>query len=716
MHAIRWFLLWLIASTASASDDRPSMSGAHGKEARVVEDDYSYLEDADDPRTRAWLKAQNDRTATALQGARYQRFSDIALQAEQDVSRFEALAVPGGIPLRDGWIYQHWSDEQHPKGVWRRARFDAFVRGEPQWEVLLDVDALSSRENKSWMFLEAVFSPGGKRALIRFSEGGSNVNEWREFSIESRAFVADGFVVPAALAAYADWRDENTLFVSADFGPGTLSAAGEPLVVKQWMRGQSLRDAREIFRAKADASSAEIYLHDIDSSAKGQRTLTILTRDKYLAHTWWQFDERSHGTRMTLPAQISSFTSIAGHYVFHSSADWSIGGRTWRAGDLLAISKAEITQPAPKVRLVLAVGEDEAIQFVTRAKDALLIHGTALGASVLWAVRPALDWSPVRIAMPVHGSIVPCCVDDRGTDVFVLYQTYLQPPALYRVDVGSGKATAIDDVAPQFDAAAFVTQQWHAKSVDGTLVPYFITYRKDLRFDGNTPTLIHGYGAAGASLSPRYSATLGKLWLERGGAYVDANVRGGVERGQQWHVTGAQRERTYEDMIAVADDLIRRKVTRPKRIGVMGQSAGGLLAAVVINRRPEIFGAAVLRVPLLDQFRMDLAMGTPGSSHAEFGSPHEPAGLVFLQRTSPFQNLERRSGFPAPLIITAANDQNVFPAQARRFAAKMERLGMPFYFYEAPEGGHAAAAGRVEQARLDVLIFSYLDQQLMNSR
>jgi len=713
MRALGPILLWFIASVAALRDDG-SAANAHGKEARMAKDDYSFLEDVDDPRTRAWLDAQHDRIVTTL---RFKRFSDVALQAAQDVSRFEALAVPGGIPLRDGWIYQHWSDGQHAKGLWRRARFDAFVRGQSQWEVLLDLDALCARENKSWVFLEAVFSPGGKRALIRLADGGSNVNEWREFSIEGGAFVTDGFVVPAALAAYADWRDEDTLLVSADFGPGSLSAAGEPLVVKQWKRGQALRDAEEIFRAAADASSAEIFMHENDGLPAGPRSLTILSRDKNLAHTWWQIDGHGRATRMTMPSQISSFTSIAGHYVFHSSSDWVTGGRTWRAGDLLAIRKTEITKPEPEVRLVLSVGPDEAVQFVTRAKNALLIHGTALGASALWAVKPWKDWSTTRVAMPANGSIAPCTVDDRSTDAFVLYQTYLQPPTLYRVAVETGGATSMaGDVAPQFDTSRLVTEHWQAQSADGTRVPYFITYRKDLRFDGSTPTLIHGYGAAGASLSPRYSATLGKLWLERGGVYVDANVRGGVERGQKWHVTGVHRERTYEDMLAIADDLIRRRVTRPKRIGIMGHSAGGLLAAVVMNRRPDLFGAAVLRSALLDQFRMDLAMGTPGASYPEFGSPLEPAGLAFLQRTSPFQNLQRRPDFPVPLIITAANDQNVFPAQARRYAAKLERLGLPFYFYEAPEGGHAAAASRLEQAQLDALIFSYLERQLANSR
>lgn len=696
-------LLWcFIASAAAAGDDAP-----------MIKDELSFLEDAEDPRTRAWLRTQHDRTAAALQGERFHLFSDRALQAAREVSRFEALAVPGGSPLRDGWIYQHWSDQQHPKGVWRRARFDAFVRGEPQWDVLLDLDALSTRENKSWLFLEAIFSPGGRRALIRLSDGGSNVNEWREFSIDSRGFVCDGFIVPAALAAYADWQDENTLLVSADFGPNSLSAAGEPLVVKRWVRGQSLRDAPEIFRASSDAASAEVYLHESPADANGARSITILTRDKYLAHTWWQLDERGRATRMMLPAQIGSLTYIAGHYVFHSKVAWSVGGGIWRAGDLLAIPKSEITHLTPTVRLVLAAEEDEAIHFVTRARDSLLIHGTALGASVAWVVRPRPDWSATRIALPANGSIVPCTVEDGGTGAFVLYQTYLQPPTLYRVDLDDGKAAPIGgDVSAQFDASPFVTEQWQARSADGTLVPYFITYRKDLRFDGDTPTLVHGYGAAGASLSPRYSSTLGALWLARGGAYVDANVRGGSERGEKWHVTGAQRERTYEDMVSVVEDLIRRKVTRAKRVGVMGQSAGGLLAAVVINRRPELFGAAVLRVALLDQFRMDLAMGTPGSSYAEFGSPQEPDGLAFLQRTSPFQNLQRRAECPAPLIITAANDSNVFPAQARRYAAKLERLGMPFYFYEAAEGGHAAAGSRIEQARLDALIYSYLDMQL----
>lgn len=702
MRVIELLLLCFIASSAAAGDDVP-----------MIKDELSFLEDADDPRTRAWIHSQQDRTAAALQGERFRSFNERALQAAREVSRFEALAVPGGSPLRDGWIYQHWSDQQHPRGVWRRARFDAFVQGEPHWDVLLDLDALAAREKKSWQFLEAVFSPGGKSALIRLSDGGSNINEWRELSIERRGFVGDGFIVPGALAAYADWQDENTLLVSADFGPGTLSAAGEPLVIKRWVRGQSLRDAPEIFRGAPDAASAEIYLHENDSAAKGPRSLTVLTRDRYMSHTWWQIDERGQATRMTLPSQIGSLTLIAGHYVFHSKVEWSVAGRTWRAGDLLAIQKSQITQATPTVRLVLAAAEDESIHFVTHAKDALLIHGTALGASILWAVRPRLDWSTTRVPMPPNGSIVPCMTDDRSTNVFVLYQAYLQPPTLYRVDVSNGKAAPIGgEVSAQFDTSVLMTEQWQAKSADGTLVPYFITYRKDLRTAGDMPTLVHGYGAAGASLSPRYSATLGALWLARGGIYVDANVRGGSERGERWHVTGVHRERTYEDMVAVIEDLIRRKVTRPKRVGIMGQSAGGLLAAVVLNRRPELLGAAVLRVPLLDQLRMDLAMGTPGSSFAEFGSPQEPDGLAFLRRTSPFQNLRRRADFPTPLIITAANDQNVFPAQARRYAAKLQRLGLPFYFYEALEGGHAAAGDRIEQARLDALIYSYLDSQL----
>jgi prolyl oligopeptidase len=717
MRVIELLLLCFTAGAAPATDDGPSVNGAHGKEARMAKDEFSFLENAADPRTQAWLTTQNDRTAKALQGTTFRSFTDLALQAAGEVGRFERLAVTGAVALREGWIYQHWSDQGHPKGLWRRARFDAFVRGQPRWDVLLDIDALSARERKSWLFLEAVFSPEGKRALIRFSDGGSNINEWREFNLDSRAFVPGGFIVPAALAAYADWLDDDSLLVSADFGPGTLSAAGEPLVVKRWVRGQSLRDAQEIFRAPPEASSAEIYLHENDSATKGPRSITILTRDEHLLHTWWQLDERGRLMRMTLPSQIGSLASIAGHYVFHSKVDWSVGDRTWRAGDLLAIATSEITQPAPTVRLVLAAAKDETIQLVTRAQEGLLIHGTALGASVVWAVKPTTGWSTTRIAMPANGSITPCMVDPAGASAFVLYQSYLQPPVLYKVDAGNGTATAIGgDVTATFNASAFVTEQWQAKSADGTLVPYFITYPKDLRLDGSTPTLVHGYGAAGGSLSPRYSSTLGMLWLERGGVYVDANVRGGAERGAKWHVTGVHRERTYEDMLAVVEDLIRRKVTRPKRIGIMGQSAGGLLAAVMLNQRPELFGAAVLRVPLLDQFRMDLAMGTPGSSYAEFGSPQEPQGLAFLQRTSPFQNLQRRADFAAPLIITAANDQNVFPAQARRYAAKLDRLGLPFYFYEASAGGHAAAADRIEQARLDALIFSYLDRQLVNAR
>lgn len=301
-------------------------------------------------------------------------------------------------------------------------------------------------------------------------------------------------------------------------------------------------------------------------------------------------------------------------------------------------------------------------------------------------------------------------------DVFVLYEDFLQSPTLYQFNAKRNLAAGVIRSPSEFESDPFLTEQVEAKSTDGTSVPYFIVRPRHMRYDGQWPVLVTGYGAAGGSLKPAYHPEVGKLWLEQGGIYVAANIRGGQERGEAWHVTGIHRQRTYDDMAAIVRDLIKRGITEPKRIGVMGYSAGGLVAGVMLTQYPGLLGAAILRAPKLDNFRYDLSVGTSDYQKREYGSPDKPDERAFLERTSPFQNLRRSPEFPAPLILTATNDENVRPAQARRFAAKAESLQLPFFFYEAPDGGHSGSGPGVPAARLNALMYTYLARALIDER
>jgi prolyl oligopeptidase len=372
-------------------------------------------------------------------------------------------------------------------------------------------------------------------------------------------------------------------------------------------------------------------------------------------------------------------------------------------------------KPLPRVQLVFEPGPDTAVSNVIgRTGLGLLFSGLTVGNGRAWHARfESGKWKVVPITLPDHGLVMPVGTDPRSDIALILYQSFLQPGTLYSVDLAEGRAKEIARRESTFDTHRFVTEQLEAKSKDGVCVPYFLVRPRALAFDGQAPTVVQGYGAFGAPVLPFYSATIGNLWLERGGVYVLAAVRGGSDRGRAWYVTRTNRQHTYDDAIAVVEDLIRRKITSARRIGFEGWSAGGLLAGVMLTQRPDLFGAVLLKAPVLDEFRLDLgALGADFYTH-EYGSPDVPEERAFLDRTSPFQNLRKIANFPKPLLLTSTTDETVHPAQPRRFAAKMESLGLPFFFYESSEGGHAIASTLEQRAQLDALVYTYFARQIM---
>jgi prolyl oligopeptidase len=709
----------------SANSTESTQLAANGLRERAMGTDaFSYLEDSSSERSRAWVHAQNERTLRELQGdSRYQKYFHAALESEHsdgDADDAGLITKPGWMSLQDGYIYQVWDDDKHSRGVWRRASLASFLSRKPLWQELLDIDALCAAEKQDWTFASASVSPNGRRALVQLSRGGSISSVWREFDFTTLAFVPHGFSTPLSRDGNAAWRTDDVVLVDANFGPGSVNAAGTPLVVKKWRRGQSLMEGEDLFRGTAGDGGVHVGVFDAMygsiSDEDGNRVLHVVHEDAQQRWTWWRVGHNDQLERLTLPPK-PGVVFYKDHYITLLLSDWSVGGHTWKQGSVISISRSEASKDVPRVEVVMPPPLEASVDFIAATTpSALLLFGSHLGNGRVWRARlHAKAWTVDLVPLPEHGSIIQGAADIRSDSVFVRYESFLQAPALYVIDARHNRATLFATSPPQFDASLFVTEQWEAKSADGTLVPYFVVRPRTLGFDGRSPVLALGYGAGGGSQTPQYSGTLGRLWLQQGGVYAVANIRGGSERGAGWHVVGAERRHTYEDMIAVTEDLIRRNVTASGKVGFIGYSAGGILGGVMLNKRPDLFGAAVLKAPVLDEFRRDLMMGMPDGWNPEFGSLQDPKVKDFLERYSPFQNLRADAAMPRPLIVTSSTDETVPPAQARRYAAKLDSLNKPFLFYETREGGHGLAATSEGRAQLQALIYTYLARQLLNA-
>ena len=690
----------------------------------MTTDEYSYLEDGTTQRALTWVRRQNQRTSSEIESdPRFEQFRKFALGSEATVDQPGAAGrvIPGSFAIDHGWVYQIVRDTRNPRGLLRRIKWNAFLRHELTWIDLVDIDALAKEESSNWILLYAYFSPAGGRCLLQFSKSGSDETAWREFDVDKRRFVEEGFNVSRGSSTHIAWSTDDSVLLSTDCGPGSINAAGLPLLVKRWHRGESIEKATEVFRGRPDDFFVGVQEEDFgspDSPADGRsRTVLIVEWTRDHIQTWWQADSAGHLERLNLPSKLAARPSRFGdEYLIMPTEDWVLRERKWPANSLLAVRIKSIVDASPEVRQVMAPSEGVALRWWMKTESGLVVCGSSANSELLWRVRDmGKSWHATSMNFPALGSVSPIMSSETAGVAFVKYTGVLHPTTIYKVDVARLTLESFEANPSEFDSDKFLAESLRATSSDGTQVPYVLVRSKTLSFDGRSPVLLEGYGAAGAPApTSEYSGTLGKLWLERGGSYAVADVRGGMGHVPGWWVKGAQRYHTYDDMEAVALDLINRKITSTGRLAIKGHSAGGLLAAVVMTRKPALFGAAILEAALLDQFRMDLVIGQRAMD-ADFGSPEIPEEKLFLERTSPFQNLRAGMSLPKPLIITSTTDQTVFPAQARRFAAKLEDLGIPFLFRETSEGGHSMASTPGERADLDALIYTYLSQRLLDS-
>jgi prolyl oligopeptidase len=681
--------------------------------ASAADDPYLWLEQVDSPRALDWVRAENGKTLSVLEkDPRFERFHAEALAIAETKDRIPAPAQIGGR------VFNFWQDAEHVRGLWRvttPADYDA--GGTPHWKAVLDLDQVAQAEHANWVWEGADCEHREERlCLISLSDGGEDAVTVREFDLRRGAFVAQGFALPKGKQR-ATWADADTLLVAREWAPGELTTSGYPFVVKALHRGQPLSAAKEIFRGQASDGGYGVEPHAF-ADARGHRALTIerplstFESEKYLVTP-------AGVKRLALPAKADLLELYDGQLLVRIGQPWEAGGVAVKEGTLVAIDLAQATAhpDALKPVQVYVPGPRQALESVAGTKQALLVTtlDNVRGRAALYTHAKDGTWKAAPLALPDNATVRIADTDPHSTTAYLTTAGYLLPSTLWRADTGGGKLAEVRALPAQFDASRDEVEQYEATSSDGTRIPYFIVHPKHMALDGTHPTILYAYGGFEVSISPSYIATAGKLWMEQGGVYVVANIRGGGEFGPAWHEAGLKTKRQiiYDDFAAVGRDLIARKVTSPRRLGIMGGSNGGLLMGVEMTQHPELWNAVDIQVPLLDMLRFEqIAAGT--SWVGEYGSVSVPEERAFLAKISPYNQLRRDTKYPRALIWTTTKDDRVGPQHARKFAARLSEYGIPYYYYEVIEGGHGAGANLKERAHTSALEYTYFARQLMD--
>ncbi len=693
----------LLLATATAATP-PAGSAAAG-------DPYLWLENVQGARSMAWVRAENAKTLRVLQND--PNFAGLYASALKIAEATDRIPAPEFVASD---IYNFWQDADHVRGIWRRTTPASFANASPAWTTALDLDALAKSENANWVWKGSDCRwPDETRCLLFLSDGGEDAITVREFDLRDNAFVPGGFALPRSKQRAA-WESPDSVLLAREWSPGELTASGYPFVVKRLVRGQPLASATEVFRGSKSDGGYGVSPLDLHDGAGHTALLISRPLSTFEAASYIVTAQGPQLLGVPLEAQPAGL--VAGRLLFIIQKEWSVDGSTFPQGSLVAVDLAAATaDPAHlKPSLVYAPGPRETLDGIATTSSRLLLvtYENVRGRGWIYTPLGNGGWSKQRLDLPDDSSIAVNDADQHGESAYVTTTSFLDPPTLWHVDASTGTVAAVKVSPARFDASNDVVEQREAISSDGTRIPYFIVHPKNMKLDGNNPTLLYAYGGFDVSETPSYNAILGKLWLERGGVYVLANIRGGGEFGPAWHDAGltTHRQRIYDDFAAVARDLIATKVTSPRRLGIQGGSNGGLLMGVEFTQHPELWHAVDIQVPLLDMLRYE-QIQAGASWTGEYGSVADPAQREFLASISPYNNLKAGVAYPEPLIWTTTKDDRVGPQHARKFAAKMASLHDPYLFYEVTEGGHGAGANLRERAFTSALEMTYLIRKLM---
>ena len=698
-------------TAAHAADPAPPAS----TEARTPlselgkDDPYLWMEEIEGTRAMDWAKAQNGKTLPVLQGdARYATLEGQALAILNAKDR-----VPGVSFAGDGSLRNFWQDADHVRGLWRKTALDSYRTAEPAWETILDIDALSKAEGANWVFKGAsCLPPEDTRCLVTLSDGGKDAVTVREFDTTTKSFVAGGFALPEGKQNYS-WLDRDTLLVGREWEPGQVTKSGYAYVLKTVKRGQPLSAAAELFRGvETDVAVSPFVLRDAD----GKVVAVMASRGVTFFESEYHLLTDQGPVKLDLPLKASIQGYVAGQMAVLMEQDWPQRG--FKTGDLVSFDLAAL-KAAPttaKATLVLRPTARQSVESVTTTRTKLVVAllDNVKGAAKVFT-HGAQGWTGQDLALPANSSIGLGSSAETDERLFVTVTGYLAPTTFWLADAGTLGLEQVKASPARFDASTHVVEQFEVASSDGVKIPYFVVRPKGVNYDGTAPTLLYAYGGFQVPMTPGYSGTMGKLWLERGGTYVVANIRGGGEFGPAWHEAGLKenRQKVYDDFFAVSQDLIDRKITSPRRLGIMGGSNGGLLMGVALTQRPELYNAIVVQVPLFDMIRYS-QIGAGASWVGEYGDPAIPSERAVIAKYDPYSNLKAGQKYPEVFIETSTKDDRVHPAHARKAAARLEALGYPVLYYENIDGGHAASANLAETARRQALEYIYLSRKLMD--
>jgi prolyl oligopeptidase len=697
---------FLLTACAPLHHRTPAPTATDETAATMNDDAYLWLEDIHGEKPLAWVNAENDLTRKAYaQSAAFETMHARILEVLDSDAKIPFVAKIGEH------YYNYWKDKDHPRGLWRRTTLAEYRKEQPAWETVLDVDALGRTEDKAWVWHGAqCLKPDYRRCLVSLSPGGGDADVVREFDLVDKSFVRGGFELPEAKTQVA-WIDADRLYVATDFGPGSMTKSSYPRIVKEWRRGTPLAEAKLVYEGVEDDLAISAYR---DLTPGYERDFVVRTIDFFTSQTLLRgADGRLTQIDVPLDAQVDAHREWL---LIQPRTAWTVGGRSYASGSLLAAKFDDFMAGRREFAVLFAPSGTTSLSNYSWTRHHLILDVLDDVVSRLEVLTPpsgAADWTRAPLGgAPALSTIEAGGVDaDDGDAYFLTVSGFLAPTTLYYGTLGEAQAEPLKQAPSFFDASRSEVRQHFATSRDGTRVPYFVIAPKDLKSDGSHPTLLYGYGGFEVSLQPAYSGSVGRAWLERGGVYVVANIRGGGEYGPRWHQAAlkSNRLRAYEDFAAVAEDLVRRGITSRAHLGAEGGSNGGLLVGNMLTLYPQLFGAIVCEVPLLDMRRYT-KLSAGASWIAEYGDPDKPEEWAYIQKFSPYRNVEKAMDYPPVLFYTATSDDRVGPVQARKMAAKMkEQLGYRnVWFYENTEGGHGAAADNRQSAFMHALAYSFL--------
>jgi prolyl oligopeptidase len=665
-------------------------------------DPFIWLEEVEGRRALEWVETRNAATVASL--SMHPSFAPIFERTVEILDSSDRIAFPSIMGDR---LYNFWQDASHPRGIWRATTWESYLGGEPAWETVLDIDALEQAEGVPWAFGGATcLHPEYRYCLVRLSRGGADAVEVREFDLQARQFVDGGFHLPEAKQSLA-WVDRNTLLVAGDFGPGSMTTSGYARSAKLWRRGTPIAAAETLF--EAPATDMGVWVGTMQTADRAYRIISH--RPNFYEGTSYVV-EGDELVKVDVPLDADTYV-LGDRLLVYVRSPWEAGGRTFGAGSLLDMPFARFLAGDRDFQLVLQPTERETIAGVSTTRDFLLVRMLNNVKGELR--RYSFDsgrWTFETVPAPEFGSIGISATSPFTNRYFFTYSGYTQPNTLYVADE-HGAVREVRRMPEMFDARDLVVEQHEATSTDGTRIPYFIVHRRGMQHDGTNPTLLYAYGGFEISMTPGYSAVAGASWLERGGVYVVANIRGGGEFGPAWHRSALKenRQRAYDDFTAVAEDLIARRITTASHLGIMGGSNGGLLVGVAFTQRPDLYNAVVVQVPLLDMQRYNKLLAG-ASWMAEYGNPDIPEEWEYISRYSPYHNLREGVDYPKVLFTTTTRDDRVHPGHARKMAARMESMGLPVYYFENMEGGHGSGVTTEQRARMSALTYAYLWERL----